>query len=78
MAGRFGTCGLAVLSAGLDHFYRCVRLLWNYCKPPERRLAFSVTFLHILWPLTSGVCSPQLGVSVVDHYDWFGVFWRRS
>lgn len=26
VAGRFGTCGLAVLSAGLDHFYRCVLL----------------------------------------------------
>lgn len=32
MAGRFGTCGLAVLSTALDGFYRCDMLLGVICS----------------------------------------------
>lgn len=32
---RFETCGLAVLSVALEHFYRSEMVLWNRCQLPE-------------------------------------------
>lgn len=67
MAGRFGTCGLAVLSTGLGHFYRCDGF-YGMKVSSLREDLLSWYLLQILWLLASGVCSLPLGVNVADNY----------